>query len=285
MEFVDQPNRSARMSKPQLNFEERLRQAIRAFWRGRESAVAKQKEAGKADQGNRGAVTGGKNLDGFRGMILDVVRRHGPVGVEVHLNKTMVVLPGFFRPTKLWDILIIHEGRLLAALELKSLCGPSFGNNAKNRCEEAIGSGHDFRKAQSEGLFGRGVSPFLGYFIFIEDAPASRSPVSTASPHFPADICFQGASYQARMRILCERMVESQIYSAAAVLAASSDGDGAFHNLSGSTSFQSMLARLAGYLSGESSAAASDSALVREDAPQEPLGFLAGDFFSSLDEE
>jgi hypothetical protein len=46
-----------------------------------------------------------------------------------------------------------------------------------------------------------------------------------------------------------------------------------------------MLARLAGYLSGESSAAASDSALVREDAPQEPLGFLAGDFFSSLDEE
>lgn len=156
--------------------------------------------------------------------------------------------------------------------------------NQAGKAEEAIGSGHDFRKAQSEGLFGRGASPFLGYFIFIEDAPGSRSPVSTASPHFPADISFQGASYQARMRILCERMVESQLYSAAAVLAASSDGDGAFQNLSGPTSVKSMLARLAGYLSGESSAAAGDSALVREDAPQETLGFLTGNFFNSLDE-
>ena len=272
------------MSNPRLTFEVRLQQAIRAFWIGREAAAAKQKQAGRADQGNRGAVTGGKNLDGFRGMILDVVRHHGPVGVEVHLNKTMVVLPGFFRPSKLWDILIIHQGRLLAALELKSLCGPSFGNNANNRCEEAIGSAHDFRKAQSEGLFGRGASPFLGYFIFIEDAPGSRSPVSTSSPHFPADICFQGASYQTRMRILCERMVESQLYSAAAVLAAASDGHGAYQNLSSPTSFQSMLARLAGYLAGESSAAASDGALVREDAPGETAGFFTGEFFGSLEE-
>jgi hypothetical protein len=272
------------MSRPRLTFDDRLQQAIRAFWKGRETAVAKQKQVGKADQGNRGAVTGGKNLDGFRGMILDVVRRHGPVGVEVHLNKTMVVLPGFFRPSKLWDILIIHQGRLLAALELKSLCGPSFGNNANNRCEEAIGSAHDFRKAQSEGLLGRGASPFLGYFIFIEDAPGSRSPVSTVSPHFPPDTCFSGASYQTRMRLLCERMVESQLYSAASVLAAAADGGGTYQNLSGPTSFQSMLARLAGYLAGESSAAASDGALAREDAPGDSFGFLNEEFFGSLDD-
>lgn len=164
------------------------------------------------------------------------------------------------------------------------LCGPSFGNNANNRCEEAIGSAHDFRKAQSEGLFGRGAAPFLGYFIFVEDAPASRSPVTTASPHFPADKCFQGASYQTRMRIHCERMVENQLYSAASALAASPDGDGSYRNLSGTTSFQSMLARLDGYLSGEPSAAAADSAVVREDEVTGAYGLLAGDFFESLDE-
>ena len=272
------------MTRARLNFEDRLRQAIRAFWKGRRTAAAKQQQAGKADQGNRAAVTGGKNLDGFRGMILDVARMRGPKGVEVHFNKSMVVLPGFFRPSKLWDILIIHRGRLLAAFELKSLCGPSFGNNANNRCEEAIGSAHDFRKAQSEGLFGRGAAPFLGYFIFVEDAPASRSPVTTASPHFPADKCFQGASYQTRMRILCERMVENQLYSAASVLVAAPDGDGSYRNLSGTTSLLSMLARVEGYLTGESSAAAADSAVVREDEVTGAYGLLAGDFFESLDE-
>jgi len=150
-----------------INFDERLSQAVRFFWRGRRDAAKKQQTAGKADQGNRGAVTGGKNLDAFRDMIVDVVHRHGPEGCEVHRGKSMVVLPGFFRPTKQWDLLIVFQNRLLAAFELKSLCGPSFGNNANNRCEEAIGSGYDFRKAQSEGLFGPGASPFLGYFILV----------------------------------------------------------------------------------------------------------------------
>jgi hypothetical protein len=48
-----------------------------------------------------------------------------------------VTLPGYFRPTKLWDVLVIHDKRLLAAIELKSQVGPSFGNNFNNRTEEA----------------------------------------------------------------------------------------------------------------------------------------------------
>jgi len=252
------------MSAALINYEERLRQAVRFFWRGRRDAVKKQQATGKLDQGNRGAVTGGKNLDSFRDMIVNVVRRHGPEGCEVHRNKSMVVLPGFFRPTKQWDLLIVFQNRLLAAFELKSLCGPSFGNNANNRCEEAMGSGYDFRKAQSEGLFGRGASPFLGYFILVEDSPGSRDPVSAKSPHFPTDKIFHSSSYQQRMNILCERMVEQQIYSCASVLVAPNDSkSGDCAHLSGQTSFRILLSRLAGHLAGEADLVGGSKARIK----------------------
>lgn len=272
------------MAPKLIDFDERLAQSVRFFWRGRRSAARKQQASGKADQGNRGAVTGGKNLDAFRNMFVDVVRRYGPQGCEVHLGKTMVVLPGFFRPTKQWDMLVVFQKRLLAALELKSLCGPSFGNNANNRCEEAIGSGYDFRKAQSEGLFGRGASPFLGYFVFVEDAEGSREPVSAKSPHFPADELFTSSSYQQRMKILCERMVQQQLYSCASVLVAPKElKSGKSSDLSAQTAFRSLLTRFAGHLASETDVLGERRSRVRDEAPgYEGSSLLAGNWFSSV---
>lgn len=268
-----------------INYEERLRQAVRFFWRGRRDAATKQQATGKLDQGNRGAVTGGKNLDAFRDMIVDVVKCYGPEECEVHRGKTMVALPGFFRPTKQWDLLIVCQKRLIAALELKSLCGPSFGNNANNRCEEAMGSGYDFRKAQSEGLFGHGASPFLGDLILVEDAPGSRVPVSTKSPHFPTDIAFHSSSYQQRMKILCERMMEQQLYSCASVLVARNDpqSGNSFH-LSDQTAFKFQLSRLAGHLASEAEMAGDSSRRVKDEHKvYEGGSLLAGNFFTSIE--
>jgi hypothetical protein len=268
-----------------INYDERLRQAVRFFWRGRREAAKKQQATGKSDQGNRGAVTGGKNLDGFRDMIVDVVRRYGPKECEVHRGKTMVVLPGFFRPTKQWDLLIVWQNRLLAAFELKSLCGPSFGNNANNRCEEALGSGCDFRKAQSEGLFGRGASPFLGYFILVEDSPGSNEPVTAKSPHFPTDSIFHASSYQGRMRILCERMVEQQLYSCASLLVAPNDAkSGESSQLSNQTAFRFLLSRLAGHLASESDLAGGSAARIKDGSATYGIdSLLAGDWFTSIE--
>lgn len=65
----------------------------------------------------------------------------------------MLTLPGYFRPTKLWDLLVIYKGELIAAIELKSQVGPSFGNNFNNRTEESIGTpmifGRPFVKRRS----------------------------------------------------------------------------------------------------------------------------------------
>ncbi len=273
------------MAATLINCDERIRQAVRFFWRGRRDAARKQQTAGKLDQGNRGAVTGGKNLDAFRDMIVDVVNRYGPQGCEVHRGKSMVVLPGFFRPTKQWDLLIVFDKRLLAAFELKSLCGPSFGNNANNRCEEAMGSGYDFRKAQCEGLFGPGASPFVGYFILVEDSPGSREPVSAKSPHFPTDKIFHSSSYQQRMKILCERMVQQQLYSCASVLVAPNESNsGKFSNLSDQTGFQFLLSRLAGHLASEAGLVRGSRARLNDEpAIFENGSLLAGDWFASIE--
>ncbi len=274
------------MAPKLINFEERLAQSVRFFWRGRQDAAKKQQVAGKADQGNRGAVTGGKNLDAFRDMIVDVVHRYGPEGCDVHLGKSMIVLPGFFRPTKQWDLLIVFRSRLLAAMELKSLCGPSFGNNANNRCEEAIGSGYDFRKAQSEGLFGRGASPFLGYFLLVEDADGSRDPVSAKSPHFPTDKIFHSSSYQQRMKILCERMAEQQLYSCASVLVApKSRKSGESSHLSNQTSFRFLLSRFAGHLASETDLLGESSPRIKDQpSTYGSNSLMAGDWFSSIED-
>ncbi len=275
------------MNPPRIGFDKRVQQAVRAFWRSRLTAVETQRSRGRQDQGNRAAVTSGKTLDSFREMITDLVKRHAPRGTEIHREKSMVVVPGFFRPTKSWDLLLTYQDRLFAALELKSLCGPSFGNNANNRCEEALGSGFDFRKAQSEGLFGVGAAPFLGYFILVEDAPGSRSAVAAKSPHFPTDPQFEGACYQTRMRLMCERLIQHQIYSSASVMTApASITSGAWQDLSMPTSFRALLARLAAHLDAERNSLDSNEGRLEETAtPYASALNLDGEIFESTETE
>jgi type II restriction enzyme len=104
---------------------------VKAFWGNRAAAVAKQKELGRADQGERAGVTAGKNMDGFIALIQDVIRANGLTDAHMMLERRLLTLPGFFRPTKLWDLLIVKDGRLIAALELKSQVGPSCGRKRR----------------------------------------------------------------------------------------------------------------------------------------------------------
>lgn len=90
-----------------VDYEQKAREAVKAFWGNREAARQKQIEAGKADQGDRANVTAGKNMDGFLALIIDIVQANGLANAEIHQNRAILSLPGYFRPTKLWDLLII----------------------------------------------------------------------------------------------------------------------------------------------------------------------------------
>ncbi len=90
------------------NYEKKTKDAIKAFWGNRERAVERQIELGKIDQGERAGVTGGKNLDGFITLILALVKANGLAHADIHQSRALVTLPGYFRPTKLWDLVVIH---------------------------------------------------------------------------------------------------------------------------------------------------------------------------------
>lgn len=53
--------------------EEKISEAINIFWSTRDRQTEKQGKSGSHDRGNRGAVTGGKQLDGFVELIKDVL--------------------------------------------------------------------------------------------------------------------------------------------------------------------------------------------------------------------
>ena len=61
-------------------------------------------------------------------------------------SRSELSVPGYFRPTKMWDILIMDKDVLIGVIEFKSQVG-SLGNNFNNRCEEALGNATDFSVA------------------------------------------------------------------------------------------------------------------------------------------
>jgi hypothetical protein len=234
-------------------YKRKTREAIQAFWGNREKARQKQIESGKSDQGERASVTAGKNMDGFIALIIDIVRSNGLKHADIHRKKKVVTLPGYFRPTKQWDLLVINDGRLIAVVELKSQTGPSFGNNFNNRAEEAIGNAHDLWTAYREGAFGEQPRPFVGWMMLLEDAPKSRSPVSDISPHFPVFPDFEGASYAERYNIFCKKLIQEQLYSAASIILSPKSAiiNGNYSELDEFTGLKTFIAELAGHVAVE----------------------------------
>ena len=235
------------------NFEAKAKEAAMAFWGNRDLARQKQVESGKADQGERSGVTAGKNMDGFLALVKDLVILNGLEHADIHLTRRVLTLPGYFRPTKLWDMLVINEGRLIAALELKSQVGPSFGNNFNNRAEEAIGTAHDICTAYREGAFGEQSRPFLGWLMMLEDCPASRAPVGDKSPHFRVLPGFEKASYADRYNVMCRKLVQEQLYTAASVIVSPRNAatTGEYTELSEMTGLRAFVAGFAAHIAGQ----------------------------------
>ena len=238
-----------------VDYERKAREAVKAFWGNRDAARQKQIEAGKADQGERAGVTSGKNMDGFVALVLDIVHANGLSHAEIHQKRAVLTLPGYFRPTKLWDLLVIHKGELIAAIELKSQVGPSFGNNFNNRTEEAIGTAHDLWTAYREDGFGKQPRPFVGWLMLVEDAPKSASPVKNVSPHFPVFPEFKGSSYLKRYDLLCQRLVKEQLYTSAALITSkrSAVSSGDYAEMSAMTGLKAFVSAFAGHVAAEAS--------------------------------
>ncbi len=229
----------------QPEIEIRLRAAVKHFWTTRDAQAQKQGASlGAKDAGSRSAVTGGAQMNGFIRLVRDFLCENGLPKTDVFCEKC-VELPGWYRPEKKWDLLVISDGRLLAGIEFKSQVG-SFGNNYNNRTEEAIGSATDIWSAYREGAFKPSARPWLGYLMLLEEAPRSLSPVQAREPHFKVFPEFKDASYARRYEILLTKLVRERLYDAACFLMSNAiDGHkGAYREPSAELGFQNFVASL-----------------------------------------
>ena len=218
-----------------IDIDIRLREAIQNYWNARAKNKEKQVESGWIDAGTRGEVTGGTQMGALEVLVADILCEAGLKRFDVKM-RTALELPGYFRATKKWDLIVVSEGQLVLAMEFKSQAGKSIGNNVNNRSEEALGSAKDLWTAYREGRFGEGApTPFLGYLFLLEDRANVKQPVANKEPYFEVDPAFrgppvpskargtvkhQGVTYAERYELLCRRLVLERIYSAACFMMA-----------------------------------------------------------------
>ncbi len=194
-----------------------LREAVKRFWITRETQAMKQgSQTGSKDAGARSAVTGGAQMNGFIDLVRELLCANGLPKAHIFCEK-YVELPGWYRPEKKWDLLVVSDGKLIAGIEFKSQVG-SFGNNYNNRTEEAIGSAADIWSAYREGAFKPSARPWLGYLMLLEEASGSLRPVRAREPHFKVFEEFKDASYAKRYEILLTKLVRERMYDAACFL-------------------------------------------------------------------
>ncbi|MCT2977626.1 restriction endonuclease [Propionibacterium freudenreichii] len=236
------------------NFEENTARAVQVFWDARAAAAERQRLNGVIDQGERAGVTSGKNMDGFVTLIADLVAMNGLTNAQIYLTRGVTTLPGYFRPTKDWDLLVMHRGILVAAIELKSQIGPSFGNNFNNRTEEAIGSAVDLWTAFREGALGDQPRPFLGWLTHVEDAPGSTRPAHVSEPHFEVFPDHKNTSYLERYENLCRKLELENLYTKTALVISTRAGGvhGECGQMSEATNIRRFAAAFAAHIATES---------------------------------
>lgn len=221
--------------------------AVEDFWRIRREQGSRG--TGR-DTGSRKSVTGGRQMGGFAEIMKKVAIDAGVPEGCIFLAGSQI--PGYFRPTKDWDLLIVSPGRrLVASFEFKSQVG-SFGNNFNNRVEEALGSAVDLHTAFRERAFGAQPAPWLGYLLVVEKSEQSDTPVAVKEPHFSVMEEFRGTSYLDRYGIFCSRLMLERHYDSACMIWTSETGGMTAHGHAGAVSFRDMVGSYAGFLIGRS---------------------------------
>ncbi|EEJ54786.1 PaeR7I family type II restriction endonuclease [Mobiluncus mulieris] len=166
---------------------------------------------GRAQGGTRASVTGGKHLAGVNQLILEELERLGITGLKHYTNRQATV-PGYYRASKSWDLLVLRDDEPALALEYKSMTG-SEGKNLNNRIDEVIGAAQDLHRAQQTGLLPKELK--RGYIFLMEVTPAVLNPVGTSTKVGTLDPIFESTCYLERMAIMCERLRNDGLYGMA----------------------------------------------------------------------
>lgn len=198
------------------NLDEEFTKAVEYYWEKRSDQEDAHAQSQQTARGRRAEVLGGEQMDGFTSIVKDAL-----IDIDVPPEDVLKdsEVPGYYRATKEWDVVVVHGNELLAAIEFKSMAS-SFGNNLNNRVEEALGNNADLKKAYEEGVFDQSEPPWIGYVLLMADTPKSNKDVRVDEPNFDVAPEFNNASYIDRAELFCERMLDEDIIDDAALITA-----------------------------------------------------------------
>lgn len=206
--------------------------AIDQFWAIKTSQQAAADLVGKLVGGTSGSVRAGLHMAPFEALVRKVVRDAGITTDDQPSERTY--LPGYYRETKSWDVVLQYKGHALAIIEAKSQ-GSSLANNFNNRVEEAIGQAADVWKSHERGLLVSGLRPWIGYVMVVEETAKTVEPKNLlAGKAVPAgmvvDPVFDGMSYADRYAMAFKRLDQERMLDATCVAITSSSTSYSYPN-------------------------------------------------------
>lgn len=201
------------------DYEDAFAAAVAEFWSIKSEQQAASDRSRKSAEGTSGSVRAGKHMAPFEDLILQVVR---DAGIEPDPQPgDKVYLPGYYRETKSWDVVLQYKQHALAIVEVKSQ-GSSLANNFNNRVEEAIGQAADVWKSHERGFLVSGIRPWLGYLMIVEETSKTTEPKhlrqGKAVPNgMNVDTAFDGMSYAERYAAAFQRLDQERMLDATCV--------------------------------------------------------------------
>lgn len=219
---------------PDIN--EKLARAVSHFWQ----STLNQGSSGNTGEGLPPARSGASDdgpMDRFLALVWEMLMLAGVSDNEIY-RKQMAELPGFFRPSKKWDLVVVSRGRLLAVLDVGSQIDKFFRPGVSNRMEGAtgmtpadlylagqfsyrtamaMGNVLDFWKTFQENGIGPS-QPWVGQLFLLEDCPRVHRHMPIPEPHFRASTEFHETSYALRYELFYRKLVSSGYYSSVCFL-------------------------------------------------------------------
>lgn len=204
-----------------------LQLAVQAYWDVKDKQATSAALLGSTAEGTAKAVRAAGHFEPIAALLARFFLDAGYPATSIGTARPHIVLPGFFRATKRWDLVVVHRGVLVAAIELKGIGGDenSIGRNYNNRLEEAMGNSLDIGRANDIQLVGP-EQPWLGYFFIMEDTPTSRQAKRPEQGVLPAHADWYGMSHQGRFAVAAERFLSEKLYDAVCYLTSSAHNPG-----------------------------------------------------------
>lgn len=187
-------------------------------------------------------------------LLTDLVSRNGYGDEEIMTKGSgSTMLPGFYESITEWDFMVMRRCRLIAVIRWDAVPSPA-QENEHHRAAEVVYAAHALQAARRSGMLGEpAYRPFVGWLMLVEDATGSRSPVAERSPHFPVRPEFQNASYLQRYDLLCRKLMQESLYTAASVITspATAARNGKFAEVSEPTGLKNFITTFAAHIAAE----------------------------------